>query len=260
MQKSLGYGQLRNIIGRTVHCKFSPHHIHPGVSMELCKAVALTLLVHVDHQHRHCRRNAQVAWCVRMGRRPTDEEKAIAIAGRREYDALHHCPTPTHAHDRVFCLPRTAFTIIDGTVCPHNHGLRWTTVAHEGIEVSPHRRHGVVCAAVLVTQDAGKQEHRWRGAADLSYGAWRRLPTRCRKCTARAVLHAQGWLGGAGLFQAVHNLVFVTPLTMRPLANSQTAADRRLRVLGMQPGDRLSTADRSLCACCLCLECSVVTA
>ena len=128
-----------------MHCKCPPHHFHPGVVKELCKPLALMRVIHVDHQHRHCRRNAKPAWYICIGH--TNEETTIAIAGLREHGALHHCSTLTHTHDMVLRLPRAKFFIAGGTVCPQNQGTRWTTIAQEGIEVLPHRRHGVVLAA-----------------------------------------------------------------------------------------------------------------
>ena len=71
-----------------------------------------------------------------------NEEKPITVAGLREHDALHQHSILVNAHDMVLGAPSIGFTVVDGTVCPRNHGIQWTAATHEGMEVSPHRRHG----------------------------------------------------------------------------------------------------------------------
>ena len=154
-------------MGRTVHCKLSPHQVHPGVVMELCKALALQRVFHVDHQHRYCRRKAYKTWRGLTGWLNRDER--IIVARQRENNPLHHRSILTHAHDMVLCLPRAAFTAAHSTVSPRYHGIRWAAIAHKDIEVSPHRRHGVrgsTCSS------SGRLT--WRRASFIHYDMFRR--------------------------------------------------------------------------------------
>ena len=125
-----------------MHRKCPPHDVHPGVFVELCKAFALTRVLNVDDQHRHGRRSANKEACAGVPITASNEEKPITAAGLREHDPLRQHSILVNAHDMVFGTASTGFTVADGIVCPRNHGIRWTAVTHEGMEVSPHRRHG----------------------------------------------------------------------------------------------------------------------
>ena len=75
---------------------------------------------------------------------PLNPHEAITVGDPLQHKPLHPL---IHSHDMIFCLPAAACTLAGRMLCTRNHGLRLAAIAHESIEVLPHRRHGVVLAA-----------------------------------------------------------------------------------------------------------------